>query len=145
MFLQFDCFIYYFTNGSKGINQNIKISKCVVYVQREYHRIKYITMSQANEFRTVKVTQKRFTVLNFCQIQWLRRGSHSDWTNGKTFSSQGILHRLETSRKITHNTGSQGISDVDTVEGVCNGFLALYTFFWFPEFSGYHQWQQESQ
>ena len=34
---------------------------------------------------------------------------------------------------------------VDTVEGVCNGFLALYTFFWFPEFSGYHQWQQESQ
>ena len=35
--------------------------------------------------------------------------------------------------------------DVDTVEGVCNGFLALYTFFWFPEFSGYHQWQQESQ
>ena len=35
--------------------------------------------------------------------------------------------------------------NVDTVEGVCNGFLALYTFFWFPEFSGYHQWQQESQ
>ena len=34
---------------------------------------------------------------------------------------------------------------VDTAEGVCNGFLALYTFFWFPEFSGYHQWQQESQ
>ena len=34
---------------------------------------------------------------------------------------------------------------VDTVEGVCNGFLALYTFFWLPEFSGYHQWQQESQ
>ena len=34
---------------------------------------------------------------------------------------------------------------VDTLEGVCNGFLALYTFFWFPEFSGYHQWQQESQ
>ena len=25
------------------------------------------------------------------------------------------------------------------------GFLALYTFFWFPEFSGYHQWQQKSQ
>ena len=37
------------------------------------------------------------------------------------------------------------ITNVDTVEGVCNGFLALYTFFWFPEFSGYHQWQQESQ
>ena len=37
------------------------------------------------------------------------------------------------------------MSNVDTVEGVCNGFLALYTFFWFPEFSGYHQWQQESQ
>ena len=35
--------------------------------------------------------------------------------------------------------------NVDTVEGVCNGFLALYTFFWFPVFSGYHQWQQESQ
>ena len=38
-----------------------------------------------------------------------------------------------------------GFVNVDTVEGVCNGFLALYMFFWFPEFSGYHQWQQESQ
>ena len=37
------------------------------------------------------------------------------------------------------------VDTVDTGEGVCNGFLALYTFFWFPEFSGYHQWQQESQ
>ena len=37
------------------------------------------------------------------------------------------------------------VDTIDMVEGVCNGFLALYTFFWFPEFSGYHQWQQESQ
>ena len=50
-----------------------------------------------------------------------------------------------------HKTCSGGVNQimagfcVDTVEGVCNGFLALYTFFWFPEFSGYHQWQQESQ
>ena len=33
------------------------------------------------------------------------QGSHSDWKNGKAFSSQGILNRLEKSRKITQNTG----------------------------------------
>ena len=46
---------------------------------------------------------------------------------------------------INYNTFRKLNVHVDTVEGVCNGFLALYTFFWFPEFSGYHQWQQESQ
>ena len=35
--------------------------------------------------------------------------------------------------------------DVDTVEGVCNGFLPYTQFLGFLEFSGYHQWQQESQ
>ena len=34
---------------------------------------------------------------------------------------------------------------VDTLEGVCNGFLPYTRFLGFPEFSGYHQWQQESQ
>ena len=34
---------------------------------------------------------------------------------------------------------------VDTVEGVCNGFLPYTRFLGFLEFSGYHQWQQESQ
>ena len=36
------------------------------------------------------------------------QGSHSDWKtwkNGKAFSSQGILNRLEKSGKITQNTG----------------------------------------
>ena len=33
------------------------------------------------------------------------RGSHLDWKNGKAFSSQGILNRLENSGKITQNTG----------------------------------------
>ena len=36
------------------------------------------------------------------------QGSHSDWKtwkNGKEFSSQGILNRLEKSGKITQNTG----------------------------------------
>ena len=47
--------------------------------------------------------------------------------------------------KITSKHGNMCFGPVDTVEGVCNGFLALYTFSWFPEFSGYHQWQQESQ
>ena len=32
-----------------------------------------------------------------------------------------------------------------TVEGVCNVFLPYTRFLGFPEFSGYHQWQQESQ
>ena len=34
---------------------------------------------------------------------------------------------------------------VDTVEGVCKGFLPYTRFLGFLEFSGYHQWQQESQ
>ena len=34
---------------------------------------------------------------------------------------------------------------MDMVEGVCNGFLPYTRFLGFPEFSGYHQWQQESQ
>ena len=34
---------------------------------------------------------------------------------------------------------------VDTVEGACNGFLPYTRFLGFLEFSGYHQWQQESQ
>ena len=33
------------------------------------------------------------------------QGSHSDWKNGKAFSSQGILNRLEKSGKTTQNTG----------------------------------------
>ena len=37
------------------------------------------------------------------------------------------------------------VDTLDMVEGVCNGFLVLYTFLGFLEFSGYHQWQQESQ
>ena len=37
------------------------------------------------------------------------------------------------------------VDTVDMVEGVCNGFLVLYTFLGFLEFSGYHQWEQESQ
>ena len=36
-------------------------------------------------------------------------------------------------------------SDVDTVEGVCKVFLPYTRFLGFLEFSGYHQWQQESQ
>ena len=37
------------------------------------------------------------------------------------------------------------VDPIDTVEGVCNGFLPYTRFLGFPEFSGYHQWQQESQ
>ena len=37
------------------------------------------------------------------------------------------------------------VDTVDMVEGVCNGFLPYTRFLGFPEFSGYHQWQQESQ
>ena len=37
------------------------------------------------------------------------------------------------------------VDTIDTVEGVCNGFLPYTRFLGFPEFSGYHQWQQESQ
>ena len=37
----------------------------------------------------------------------IQQGSHSDWRtwkNGKAFSSQGILNRLEKSGKIRENT-----------------------------------------
>ena len=37
------------------------------------------------------------------------------------------------------------VDTIDTVEGVCYGFLPYTRFLGFPEFSGYHQWQQESQ
>ena len=37
------------------------------------------------------------------------------------------------------------VDPVDMVEGVCNGFLPYTRFLGFLEFSGYHQWQQESQ
>ena len=37
------------------------------------------------------------------------------------------------------------VDPIDTVEGVCDGFLPYTRFLGFPEFSGYHQWQQESQ
>ena len=40
----------------------------------------------------------------------LKQGSHLDWKtwkNGKAFSSQGILNRLEKSGKTTPNTGKQ--------------------------------------
>ena len=37
------------------------------------------------------------------------------------------------------------VDTIDMVEGVCNGFLPYTRFLGFLEFSGYHQWQQESQ
>ena len=37
------------------------------------------------------------------------------------------------------------VDTVDMVEGVSNVFLHYTRFLGFPEFSGYHQWQQESQ
>ena len=40
---------------------------------------------------------------------------------------------------------ARDVDSIDTVEGVCNGFLPYTRFLGFPEFSGYHQWQQESQ
>ena len=43
-----------------------------------------------------------------------------------------------------HNYGYY-VDTVETVEGVCNVFLPYTRFLGFPEFSGYHQWQQESQ
>ena len=55
----------------------------------------------------------------------------------------GLVWGGACSREGVHAPGS--VDTVESVEGVCNGFLALHTFFWFPEFSGYHQWQQESQ
>ena len=49
-------------------------------------------------------------------------------------------------KEISRATMEEIIVDtVDTVEGVCNGFLPYTWFLGFPEFSGYHQWQQESQ
>ena len=57
-------------------------------------------------------SEEKFAVVQDKQESFLTmvrsRGSHSDWKtwkNGKAFSSQGILNRLEKSGKITQNTG----------------------------------------
>ena len=47
--------------------------------------------------------------------------------------------------RIINNKLIPYVDTIDTVEGVCNGFLPYTRFLGFPEFSGYHQWQQESQ
>ena len=46
---------------------------------------------------------------------------------------------------VIRNEMQINVDTIDTVEGVCNGFLPYTRFLGFPEFSGYHQWQQESQ
>ena len=45
----------------------------------------------------------------------------------------------------TKSNTSASVDTIDMVEGVCNVFLPYTRFLGFPEFSGYHQWQQESQ
>ena len=44
-------------------------------------------------------------------IQTIVQGSHSDWKNGKAFSSHGILNKLEKSGNNTRYWKSPGISD----------------------------------
>ena len=39
------------------------------------------------------------------EAELLYHGSHMDWKNKKTFSSQGILNRLEKSENFTQNAG----------------------------------------
>ena len=53
-----------------------------------------------------------------------------------------LLHRWGADQQLVPKPG---VDTIDTVEGVCNGFLPYTRFLGFPEFSGYHQWQQESQ
>ena len=45
------------------------------------------------------------TVLHVNILWKIIHGSHMDWKNGKTFSSQGIFNRLEKSGKFTQNAG----------------------------------------
>ena len=56
-----------------------------------------------------ETTKEKVKKISTCFIACgLVQGSHSDWKtwkNGKAFSSQGILNRLEKSGKITQNTG----------------------------------------
>ena len=48
--------------------------------------------------------------------------------------------------RLNHSKSNKPYVDtIDMVEGVCNGFLPYTRFLGFLEFSGYHQWQQESQ
>ena len=69
--------------------------------------------ARQNGFRTRSVKQlvSIGKILNFDSdghVDDDSQGSHSDWKtwkNGKAFSSQGILTRLEKSWKITQNTG----------------------------------------
>ena len=66
----------------------------------------------------------------------------------KHYESCEMKHEMT----LFHTMGPNGnvlfqthVDTIDTVEGVCNGFLPYTRFLGFLEFSGYHQWQQESQ
>ena len=48
-------------------------------------------------------------------------------------------------RPVLRNDKRTNVDTIDMGEGVCNGFLPYTRFLGFLEFSGYHQWQQESQ
>ena len=51
---------------------------------------------------------RRVLITRVVYLDSYNQGSHSDWKtwkNGKAFSSQGILNRLEKSGKTTQNTG----------------------------------------
>ena len=54
-----------------------------------------------------------------------------------------MIHRLYAA--VVKYIINPNVGTVHTVEGVCNGFLPYTRFLGFLEFSGYHQWQQESQ
>ena len=54
------------------------------------------------------------------------------------------LIEISPNQHLFHRIPQIGLP-VDTEEGVCNGFLPYTRFLGFLEFSGYHQWQQESQ
>ena len=55
------------------------------------------------------------------------------------------LMNVNTEDCVTVPRNSNFQEHVDTVEGVCNSCLPYTRFLGFLEFSGYHQWQQESQ
>ena len=82
--------------------------------------------------RTLNKSERNYDAhkLEFLALKWAITDRFHEYLYGATFDVY---------------TDNNPLTYVDTVESVCNGFLALYTFFWFPEFSGYHQWQQESQ
>ena len=70
---------------------------------------------------------------------------HKSWNGVGAVKTEGEVTITKPKFKKGPRKRKLLVDTVDIVEGVCNGFLPYTRFLGFLEFSGYHQWQQESQ